>query len=79
MASRGMSVGGIRIVHRRAHRVGLRDGSETVPGGLIMGEPAPDAHLIDLDGNPVRLSDFTGKPLILRFSSRTCSYCYDDF
>lgn len=52
---------------------------DTVPGGLVMGEPALDAELVDLDGNPVRLADFSGKPIILRFSSRTCSYCYDDF
>src|SRR5690625_2135511 len=52
---------------------------DTVSEGLVMGEPAPDVTLVDLDGNPVRLSDFGGKPLIVRFSSRTCSYCYDDF
>ncbi|MFO7264905.1 MAG: cytochrome c-type biogenesis protein CcmH [Limnochordales bacterium] len=52
---------------------------DTVSEGLRMGEPAPDATLMDLEGNLVRLSDFRGKPLILRFSSRTCSYCYDDF
>lgn len=52
---------------------------DTVSEGLVMGELAPDATLMDLEGNLVRLSDFAGKPLILRFSSRTCSYCYDDF
>lgn len=52
---------------------------DTVSEGLVMGEPAPDAELLDLAGNSVRLSDFAGKPLILRFSSRTCTYCYDDF
>lgn len=52
---------------------------ETVSEGLVMGEPAPDAVLVDLDGRTVRLSDYAGKPLILRFSSRTCAYCYDDF
>lgn len=52
---------------------------DTVPEGLVMGEQAPDATLVDLDGNPVRLSDFYGQPLIVRFSSRTCAFCYDDF
>lgn len=52
---------------------------DTVSDGLVMGEPAPNVELSDLAGNRVRLSDFFGKPLILRFSSRTCSYCYDDF
>lgn len=52
---------------------------DTVSQGLVMGEPAPNATLVDLNGNPVQLSDFAGKPMILRFSSRTCAYCYDDF
>lgn len=52
---------------------------DTVSEGLVMGEPAPDAALVDLDGNAIRLADYTGKPLVVRFSSRTCSFCYDDF
>ncbi|MFS8543625.1 MAG: cytochrome c-type biogenesis protein CcmH [Limnochordales bacterium] len=52
---------------------------DTVSQGLVMGERAPDAVLLDLAGNPVPLSRWAGKPLIVRFSSRTCSYCYDDF
>ncbi|MBO8141697.1 MAG: cytochrome c-type biogenesis protein CcmH [Firmicutes bacterium] len=52
---------------------------ETVPDGLVMGQPAPDAVLVDLAGRRVRLSDLRGSPMILRFSSRTCAYCYDDF
>src|SRR5690625_844827 len=52
---------------------------DNVPEGLVMGEQAPDATLHDLDGASVRLSDFARKPLIVRFSSRTCSFCYDDF
>lgn len=52
---------------------------DTVPSGLIMGEQAPAVTFVDLDGTEVPLSRFIGKPLILRFSSRTCSFCYDDF
>lgn len=52
---------------------------DTVSEGLVMGEAAPDAVLMDLSGRPVPLSQWAGRPLILRFSSRTCSYCYDDF
>lgn len=52
---------------------------DTVPTGLVMGEQAPEVTLVDLDGRAVPLSRFAGKPLILRISSRTCSYCYDDF
>lgn len=52
---------------------------DTVSPGLVMGEAAPDVVLADLDGNLVPLSRWAGQPLIVRFSSRTCSYCYDDF
>ena len=31
------------------------------------GELAPDFELKDVDGNPVRLSDFRGKPVVLSF------------
>jgi len=33
----------------------------------IIGQPAPDFTLQDLEGNPVSLSDFKGKPVILNF------------
>lgn len=52
---------------------------ETVPEGLTMGSFAPDFTLTDLDGNTVALEDFRGTPVVLRFSSRTCAFCYDDF
>ncbi|HEY8416978.1 MAG TPA: cytochrome c-type biogenesis protein CcmH, partial [Limnochordales bacterium] len=50
-----------------------------VSEGLVMGKAAPDAVLQDLEGRPVPLSRWAGQPLIVRFSSRTCTYCYDDF
>lgn len=34
---------------------------------LEVGMKAPDFHLLDKDGNPVRLSDFAGKKVILYF------------
>jgi len=52
---------------------------ETVSPGLVMGEAAPDVVLADMDGNLIPLSRWAGHPLIVRFSSRTCTYCYDDF
>ncbi|MCB8749902.1 MULTISPECIES: thioredoxin-dependent thiol peroxidase [Planktothrix] len=37
---------------------------------LNLGELAPDFVLPDSDGNPVRLSDFRGKPVVLYFYPR---------
>ena len=33
----------------------------------LIGQPAPDFTLNDLDGNPVALADFKGKPVIINF------------
>lgn len=37
--------------------------------------PAPDFTVLDMDGNPVRLSDFKGKPVVLNFWATWCYYC----
>ena len=37
--------------------------------------PAPDFTVYDPDGNPVNLSDFRGKPVIVNFWASTCGYC----
>src|SRR5690606_38577741 len=52
---------------------------DTVPQGLVLGAMAPDFSLPALDGGTVSLKDLRGQPVLLRFSSRTCSFCYDDF
>jgi hypothetical protein len=40
--------------------------------GIAPGTPAPDFELEDTDGRKVRLSQFFGRPLLLRFGSFTC-------
>jgi cytochrome c biogenesis protein CcmG, thiol:disulfide interchange protein DsbE len=57
-----------------------------VAGGVI-GQPAPDfvtaddAHaplLVDLDGNPIRIHDFAGKPLWIVFWATWCTPCQEE-
>lgn len=48
-------------------------------GGVGVGEPVPDLAFFSLDGQPVTLSSWRGKGVILRLSSVGCTSCVDDF
>jgi cytochrome c biogenesis protein CcmG, thiol:disulfide interchange protein DsbE len=48
-------------------------------GGPRTGEPAPDFTLGTLDGKPVRLSDYRGKPVVLNFWRSDCNPCRREF
>ena len=38
-------------------------------------QPAPNFTVLDQDGNPVQLSDYFGKPIVLNFWATWCQYC----
>lgn len=40
--------------------------------------PAPDFTVYDKEGNPVRLSDFKGKPVVVNFWTSWCVYCKEE-
>ena len=51
-----------------------------ISAGPREGDRAPDFALADLDGNPVRLADFAGRPLIVNFWASYCiPACVEEF
>jgi peroxiredoxin len=53
------------------------EGNKT-DGLLQVGDIAPDFSVTDLDGNEIRLKEWRGSLVILRFWSTDCKYCQAD-
>jgi len=45
------------------------------PVGIAVGDLAPDFTLPDLQGNPIKLSSFRGKPVLVHFWGVACTTC----
>lgn len=57
------------------------DGDTDSPGPtsrVAVGAPVPDFEITGLDGQPVRLADFRGRPLVLTFFASWCHPCEEE-
>ncbi|HUG94696.1 MAG TPA: TlpA disulfide reductase family protein [Pleomorphomonadaceae bacterium] len=60
--------------------VGVAGGASLLAPALRVGDRAPDFALADLDGEPVRLADYVGRPVLVNFWASWClPACADEF
>ena len=60
--------------------VGVAGGAGLLTPALRVGDRAPDFALADLNGEPVRLADYVGRPVIVNFWASWClPACAEEF
>jgi cytochrome c biogenesis protein CcmG/thiol:disulfide interchange protein DsbE len=60
--------------------VGVAGGAGLLTPALRVGDRAPDFALADLDGEPVRLADYVGRPVLVNFWASWClPACAEEF